>query len=779
MAKPSLVVSQDRIPVVKQALKRAGLTQKELGVKVGCSRQPITNFFRGVAIAQTLFVKICDRLSLNWQDIADLTEHGEIQQPIQGDRVHLSDDLDALVQSLRQRTFANIQNRCGTMRILDMSHPLGIEDIYTSVNILEQITGRKRKKIADLLQSFSPENFDRLGFGQVAQEQMPGLDAIRKYQRLIILGKPGAGKTTFLKYLAIQCNQGKFETGRLPIFVTLKDFAEASDAPSLLTYIGHQGFERPSLLPDSDFEKQLKTELYRVMHEGRALILLDGLDEVRQDDCHRVLKEIRDASEQFRDSHFVMTCRIAAWEYTFEQFTEVEVADFDPNQIESFAAKWFENKPISPRYFIQCLEKNSRIHQLAVSPLLLTLLCLAFEEAGNCPDNRSELYKEGIDALLKKWDAKRGIQRDQVYKGLSLQRKSELLESIALTTFEQKDYFFKRPLVEQLITDYIRKLPNADADTLLPDSAAILQSIEAQHGLLIERAKGIYSFSHLTFHEYFAARQLVFNTPNRASTLETFVHSSITDKRWREIFLLMAEMLPDASLLLIPMQQAIDKLLAEQNHLQAFLYHVRQCAMAAEFSFCKPAAVRAFFLDADFNIDPKRSVALLLDRCANLLVCASFLTRMIDNTTLGQAIAIAQSFDAQVADPMQKITAADSADAVMMIAIKIALDAQSLKSDERNRLKTLMQEFHSLQHNDEKIGEVADAARKMAKTRRHISKTWDFKDREKLLLRQYYDANQLLLECLNSEGCWIEPEVRQQIETTLLFPNPIDGEIKP
>jgi hypothetical protein len=115
----------------------------------------------------------------------------------------------------------------------------------------------------------------------------------------------------------------------------------------------------------------------------------------------------------------------------------------------------------------------------------------------------------------------------------------------------------------------------------------------------------------------------------------------------------------------------------------------------------------------------------------------------------------------------------------MMIAIKIALDAQSLKSDERNRLKTLMQEFHSLQHNDEKIGEVADAARKMAKTRRHISKTWDFKDREKLLLRQYYDANQLLLECLNSEGCWIEPEVRQQIETTLLFPNPIDGEIKP
>jgi predicted NACHT family NTPase/tellurite resistance protein len=778
MAKPSLVVSQDCLPAVKQALKRTELTQKELGITVGCSRQPITNFFRGVAIAQTLFVKICDRLGLDWQEIAGIAKGNEIA-PSQGDPVYLLDDLDALVRSLRQKTLASIQDRCGTMRILDMSHPLGIEDIYTSVNILEQITGHKRKKIAELLQSCSLENFDRLGFGQVAQERMPGLKAIRKYQKLIILGKPGAGKTTFLKYLAIQCNQGRFEAEHVPIFVTLKDFAEAADAPSLLTYISHQGFEHHSLLPDSDFEAPLMGELYRIMQQGRAFILLDGLDEVRQDDCHRVLTEIRDASEQFRDCHFVITCRIAAWEYTFEHFTEVEVADFDPSQIESFAAKWFSNKPVSPRYFIQYLANNSRIHQLAVSPLLLTLLCLAFEEAGNCPDNRSELYKEGIDALLKKWDAKRGIQRDQVYKGLSLQRKSELLEAIALTTFEQKDYFFKRQWVEQLITDYLRKLPNAGGDTLLSDSAAILQSIEAQHGLLIERAKGIYSFSHLTFHEYFAARQLVFNCANRTATLETFVHSNLTDKRWREIFLLIAEMLPDAALLLVPMQHAINQLLSDQQPLQAFLAHVQQCAMAAEFSFCKPAAVRAFFLDADFNIDPKRSVALLLDRSANLLVCASFLTRMLDKTTLGEAIAIAQSYDAQAVEPMQKITAANSADAVMMIAIQIALEAQSLKADERDRLKALMQEFQGLQHSDEKMGEVADAARKMAKTRRQISKTWDLKEGEKLLLRQYYEANQLLLECLNSDGCWIEPEVRKQIEATLLLPHSINGEIKP
>ncbi len=73
------------------------------------------------------------------------------------------------------------------------------------------------------------------------------------------------------------------------------------------------------------------------------------------------------------------------------------------------------------------------IKQLAASPLLLTLLCLAFEESGDFPANRSELYKEGLDALLKKWDAKRGIQREQIYKKLSVQRKEDLLSKIALT----------------------------------------------------------------------------------------------------------------------------------------------------------------------------------------------------------------------------------------------------------------------------------------------------------------------------------------------------------
>jgi transcriptional regulator with XRE-family HTH domain len=75
MAKPSLKASELGIQAAKQSLTRSNWTQKDLSEQIGCSRQPITNFFKGGAIAQSLFIRICDRLGLDWQAIADLPAH--------------------------------------------------------------------------------------------------------------------------------------------------------------------------------------------------------------------------------------------------------------------------------------------------------------------------------------------------------------------------------------------------------------------------------------------------------------------------------------------------------------------------------------------------------------------------------------------------------------------------------------------------------------------------------------------------------------------------------
>jgi predicted NACHT family NTPase len=104
------------------------------------------------------------------------------------------------------------------------------------------------------------------------------------------------------------------------------------------------------------------------------------------------------------------------------------------------------------------------------------------------------------------------------------------------------------------------------------DSAAVLKSIEAQHGLFVERARGIYSFSHLTFHEYFTARKIMTScNPYTADdpTLQGLV-SHLTEKRWREVFLLTVGMLDDTDALLQLMKARIDGLLAGDDKFQRF-----------------------------------------------------------------------------------------------------------------------------------------------------------------------------------------------------------------
>ncbi|MBD0265386.1 MAG: hypothetical protein ICV78_22495 [Tolypothrix sp. Co-bin9] len=216
-----------------------------------------------------------------------------------------------------------------------------------------------------------------------------------------------------------------------------------------------------------------------------------------------------------------------------------------------------------------------------------------FGDSGDFPANRSELYQEGLDVLLKKWDAKRNIEREQVYKNLSLQRKEDLLSQIGLTTFEQKDYFFKQKTAEIYIADFIRNLRDADTDpeVLKLDSEAVLKSIEAQHGLLVERAKGIYSFSHLTFHEYFAAREIVAN-----SAYKTLV-KHLTEKRWREVFLLTAGMMRNADNLMHLIKSEIDGLISTDEQLQNLMRWVAKKSSLATVPY-QPAEVRGIYLNS-------------------------------------------------------------------------------------------------------------------------------------------------------------------------------------
>ncbi|MGH7999813.1 MAG: NACHT domain-containing protein [Brasilonema sp.] len=533
------------------ALIRNSLTQQALAEELSISRQPVSKFFQGKPVDRYIFGTICEKLGLEWEEIASFCSLPDV------DYAASTSQIESLVQTAREKIHDSIHRRCGIIRLLDKEQPISLDSIYIDINILQRVTGRRRLSIAELLQTCChQENCERIDLSKIDQKRVPGLEAVERYNKLMIWGKPGSGKTTFLKWVAIQCNIGQFLGNAVPIFITLKDFAQTRGQPSLLDYITAQFEECGVVEPQA---------VLTLVSQGRAILLLDGLDEVRQADFNRVLQEIRAISTRFCANSIVITCRIAALEYTFEEFTEVEVADFDDQQIAHFAAKWFQAQDtVKAESFVQKLYFNQSPGELATNPLLLTLLCLVFEETGDFPTHCSELYQEGLDLLLKKWDAKCGIERNQVSKQLLRQHKEDLLSQIAWMTFERGEYFFKQNAVESRISHHIDTFPEGSTflKTLQVDSEDILKSIEAQHGLLVERARGVYSFSHIIFQKYLAARKIVTSPPSHAEEAFQNLVCHMGEKRWREVFLLVVEMLPNPDYLLQLMKCQLDSLLA-------------------------------------------------------------------------------------------------------------------------------------------------------------------------------------------------------------------------
>jgi len=640
-----------------------------------------------------------------------------------------SDAID--VAWVRSQVEADLRRRCGTMRVLDMEQPIALGTIYTQVNVLEKLTANQRLSTSELLGNLDEvEEFDRFCLGKVRQEKISGLDAVSRHKALMVLGRPGAGKTTFLKYLTIACLDGEFLGGLVPIFVTLKEWTEFPGEPDLLSFISRQWSDRG--IADAE------SVLNQCLESGQALVLLDGLDEVLAAHTDRTIREMRDWVDRFPKNHILATCRIAAKEYTFERFTEVEVADFSEGQIQEFVTNWFTHHQDPPKIerFLERLKNERPILELASNPLLLTLLCLVFGESGDFPINRAKLYEEGVDLLLKKWDGKRNIHRDQVYKNLSINRKEDLLSQLALATFQEGAYFFDQGVAEDQIMAYIHNLPDAkdDPEALRLDSEAILRSIVAQHGLLTERARGVYSFSHLTFHEYFAAREIV----DRQNWQLLTQH--LSEKVWREVTLLVAGSVRQGDQLILTLKQATDDLLADDPTLQAVLAWATEKAASVEV-LCKPQAVIAFYF------------ALALDHALDL-VRAHFLDLDLD---LALARAFARAFD---------------------LALALALARQLNNPDLVAQLAGLQTQLKSIQNLPRKQKKEWWESRGQGWSRslravmiehRNIGHDWQFSEEQKALLRKYYDANFRLAECLNTD-CYLSREVRQDIEATMLRP---------
>ncbi|APR83466.1 Hypothetical protein A7982_08815 [Minicystis rosea] len=370
---------------------------------------------------------------------------------------------------------------------------------------------------------------------------------------------------------------------RLPIYVRIAAYAEARKKTPELAMLdflpayweGQQLAIARGALRDI-FEHHISN--------NTALVLLDGLDEVagmreRQEIARQIETLVRtwarDPEPPKRDgrragwipapppveaggNQVLVTSRIAGYHAAplRDAIAHYTVQDMSGDAIDAFLRRWClaveqrqagerppaeqERRAEAQRQALSRALEHPRIQRLAVNPLLLTLLAMLNRSEGRLPRLRIELYESATRTLVETWRE----------TGLSMDEVVDVLGPVALWIHtERPTGLASESELRRLVTEALAKWRGEDVDHLpgsfKKDVTDFIEAVRRESGLLLARGEGLYGFAHLTFQEYFVARQIT----RKAATTKEMVHEHLANPRWREPLLLavaqIAKAMPD------------------------------------------------------------------------------------------------------------------------------------------------------------------------------------------------------------------------------------------
>lgn len=455
------------------------------------------------------------------------------------------------------------------------------EELNAKRNLSEEEKADIQAKVMEKNQTL--RNFDYSELQKNSEKSISLAQLFCQERYTVMLGDPGSGKSTIVKWLALQFamqfdqnspqnrvsvtsrqiygSEVKGEKdavvdlgiSRLPIVIKIPEYAKFfdqnkdSEKKGIIDFCGIHIPTIPGITSD-----EIRQLISHYLASDKAIVFLDGMDEVVKD-REKILVEIRkfitywinlglapEAKASLQDvggNQIMITSRIVGYHAApLDEFIkEVYVRSMDDSAIKSFCRLWTKETAIfedekaldaeASGLIDAIFDKNKpRIRELATNPLLITILALLYHSQNKkLPRNRVELYEETINILMGKWTL--------LHDDISPEDVKYLIEEVAsFIHASPSEVITESDLIELLKSKLVELYPSSTLTERNRQAKSFVRIIRQDVGLLSERGQKLYHFLHRTFQEYLAARKMVRN-PETATSI---ILDNLNDPVWRE-----------------------------------------------------------------------------------------------------------------------------------------------------------------------------------------------------------------------------------------------------
>ena len=367
---------------------------------------------------------------------------------------------------------------------------LELSNIFTRLQIVSKTKERSRLTdgIVNMSDVFRP-------YGECAKPRV-----------VLIEGNPGMGKTTYCQKLAYDWSLGEIPPEASFPEVEMLLLLKCRDM-NMKTFSIEEAIDDQLLPQDADEKEKQNFFKFIRSNQSRILLVLDGLDELRQDLFQSVLPLIQ--GKVFSNTYLMLTARHEAGTRVRRYCdTLLEIVGYTDSDADSYIKRYFSkhDDPSLADRMIEKLNKDEQLRQLTANPLNTALLCLLFEETrGEFPSKRTELYDALVECALRRYFVKRGVSLDG---DDPVERCADQLNQLGRMAFEallKDQLYFTENEMKCNSTDFLQ-----------------LCFLSREPSVSKMRPMPCYAFTHKSFQEYFAAFYLahqVLNSDKRSEAL--------------------------------------------------------------------------------------------------------------------------------------------------------------------------------------------------------------------------------------------------------------------